>query len=172
MRWWHESPTGKTLAMNPTSRQGHSTYLVAALACCLLLQPGCVAFYSFKPVEVHVVDAETGRPIPKAEIGIAFGHDVNLFNPRRIRAETDPNGRAVLSVGARTCGVEGNAHWGATAPGYTVESAETVDGRRIPDRFRVHENDTTGERVASIKLFVWEHRASQPKHEWQRTVGQ
>jgi hypothetical protein len=139
-----------------------------ATALTFFLLPGCITFYSFKPVEVNVVDAETGRPIPKATIDIAFGHDVNLFNPREIHAETDENGHAVLRVGARTGGVEGNAHWGVSASGYTVESGETIDGRRIPDRFRVQEDDMSGARVASIRLFIWEHRASQPMPEWQK----
>jgi hypothetical protein len=162
----HAGTRPPNLILYPHSRQKMLVHLSATLMFCLTAVPGCITFYSFKLVDVRVVDAETGRPIPKATVDIGHGHDVNLFNPPTVRAETDEDGRAVVQVGARTGGVEGNAHWSVWAEGYSGDSGNTDDGQRVPARFRVMEDDARGQRVALFKLYIWEHRALQQKLPW------
>lgn len=143
--------------MNPGRQLLQVRKVTLALAVCMIVLPGCVTFYTYRPIEVKVVDAETGRPIPKANVRIWYGDDVHLWNPPGLRATTDQDGNAELRIGARTAGFEGVAYWSVWAGDYEVIGGFAPEGRRIPDRFRQREDDIGG--LALIRLFVWEHRS-------------
>ena len=61
----------------------------------LLTLTGC---YTYAPVEVHLVDAQTKHPVSGMEISTDYPRFMEFFPPKSDRAVTGADGVAVLSA--------------------------------------------------------------------------
>lgn len=64
----------------------------------LLLLAGLTGCYSYAPVEVHVINAQTKRPLSGVRVKAEYTRFMEFFPPKLDRAVTDADGVAMLSV--------------------------------------------------------------------------
>jgi hypothetical protein len=95
-------------------------------ACCLpwltlflAAGPGCLAFHRYRPVAVLARDAETGKPIPGAEVQVSYPYTPPSRSPYNSSATTEADG--VARVRAAPAG-EAGIRIETTAQGYMSDS--------------------------------------------------
>jgi hypothetical protein len=82
--------------------------------CILSALPGC-AVYTLRPVDVVVVDAESGKPVQGAEVGVDYLALFILNRPWPASGKTDSQGKTSLWVANFH---DGSENWSASAPDY------------------------------------------------------
>jgi hypothetical protein len=109
----------------------HIAWHVVAVFACIALQ-GC---YTYKTVAVKVVDAESGEPVPGANVWVGFENIGITYTPlfflapsKEHSAVTGPDGLASLRVH------NGYPPWSITAPGYIAFRKHVEDGR-VPKEY-------------------------------------
>ena len=111
----------------------------------------CVSFHKYRQVDVAVVDAESGGPIPGANITVVYVHPeaIILNHPENTTGITDDDGRASLSVANYRDGVV----WYAEAPGYLDHRAAVwARAERVPEEFLDDPSSISADR-ATIRLY-------------------
>jgi hypothetical protein len=103
-------------------------WLVHCLAYLFLLFPaGCQALHSYRPLAVQIKDAETGQPIPQAEVCLHYPQSNPNLAPWNSTGLTDADGVAHLRAAAYG---ELGLQVQVKAPGYLAEekwlSTETI----------------------------------------------
>jgi hypothetical protein len=92
-------------------------FLRLALSLCAVC--GCQALHRYRPVAIQAVDAETGRPVPGADIRITYPVTASSATPAPSHGTTATDGIARLQ--AAPCAEGGAVHVEASAPGYLGE---------------------------------------------------
>lgn len=120
---------------------------------------GCVAIYSKKSIGVLVLDAETGKPIREASVGVSYhpqGIDLpwalTMNKPDGMRVTTNAHGEAKISVAKFS-----KIQWSVGAPDYLQRAPFVFDDSRVPVEFQMAEEDVPA-RNAVIRL----HRQPAP----------
>jgi hypothetical protein len=97
--------------------------------------PGCHQFWTISPVDVVVLDGETGQPVPSASVAVKYdGQSSAWFMPPEEQRKTDGQGKAIIPVADFRAG---SIFWDVSADGYADERphADSGGGERVPGAF-------------------------------------
>ena len=121
--------------------------VVMLTAPCTFL-PGCITFPSYEPVDVLVLDAETGNPLSDATVSVWYLRGFPVLNtPKDISASTNTYGRATLRV-AEYHGVV----WETSAQNY-IALGFPVSRRRIPEELQIATEEHTDHKEVIIRIY-------------------
>ncbi len=128
----------------------HPLMVVMLTAPCTFL-PGCIAFPSYQPVDVLVLDAETGNPLSNATVSVRYprGGLPVLNTPKDISASTDRCGRATLRVAEYFGGVA----WEIIAQNYIALRFGPMSRRRIPEELEIATEEHTDHQEVIIRIY-------------------
>ena len=125
-----------------------SLMVVMLTAPCTFL-PGCIAFPSYQPVDVLVLDAETGNPLSNATVSVTYARGVLVLTiPKEISVNTDMCGRATL----RVTDYHGGVFWEITAQNY-IALGFPVSYRHIPEELEIATEEHTDHKEVIIRLY-------------------
>jgi hypothetical protein len=120
---------------------------VAVLIALILPELGGCAIYSYRPVDVKVIDAESEQPIADANVWVGYV-SMFVFNaPTQHSVTTDSAGRATIPV----ANFRGTV-WGFGARGYLPTDAYSQSNDRLPHQGCPTFDQPTG-REATIRLY-------------------
>ncbi len=126
------------------------TIIMYLVVSCVCLQ-GCINLYSYKPVTVRVVDAETNAPIPNVNVWVGYDAMFSWPCPKRTIAITDEKGEAILRIANFRGG--GLSLQAGNRNGYLDHGAISRDGHRVPAEFRVPAKEGKNDIQAEIRLY-------------------
>lgn len=89
--------------------------------------PGC--FHSYHAANILVKDAETGQPVPNAEVGTSYHTKCDPFAPNPSTAVTGPDGRATLRIAPYHMG---NHFYAKVGEKYAYRDIEATEVERLP----------------------------------------
>lgn len=106
-----------------------STGVILLLSTCL---GGCLKFYGYCDVTVAVHDAETGKPIPNAQVDLHYLYMMVINAPKPTSGKTGNDGQAVI----RAASFE-TQDWNVSADGYLPDNRYDIDKESSLD-FRLY----------------------------------
>lgn len=115
-----------------------------------LMPVGCISFHSNEALDVLVLDAETGEPLPGALVEVEYSRGgLQLNAPRNRSRQTDANGRASIVVAA---GELATPLWYVSAEGYIKYYRLASGNQRVPWNLVAEQHDGSATTV-KVRLY-------------------
>lgn len=73
-------------------------FRIITLSIVVIMCPGCLAFYSHRPVEIKVHNTNTGEPIADVLVEVYYRYVLVMNAPEEVFGQTDINGRVTLKM--------------------------------------------------------------------------